>query len=104
MTHLGFHPIAASQRPPMLPQSIGAGPGEASDAPARDATPWAPRAGAANPLVTALRAAGHTDHDIARLLALSPVVDVSDAAVDVLRAIGWAQQTLAQVHGIEVAA
>lgn len=104
MTHLGFQPIAASQRPPMLPQSIGAGPGEASDAPTRGILPQGPRVGAASPLTAALRAAGHTDHDIARLLALSPVVDVSDAAVDVLRAIGWAQQTLAQVHGIEVAA
>jgi len=56
-----------------------------------------------SPLTAALRAAGHTDHDIARLLALHPVVDVTDPAVDVLKAIGWAQQTLAQVHGLVAA-
>jgi hypothetical protein len=53
-----------------------------------------------SPLAIALRAAGYSDTDIARLLALHPVVDVTDAAVDVLKAIGWAQQTLAQVHGL----
>lgn len=104
MTHLGFPPIAASRWPLVLSQVnlYEFGPDEVCDAPARDAAPQAPRAGAASPLQVALRAAGYSDHDIARLLEL--VVEVGDVAEGVLRAIGWAHETLAQVHGIEVAA